>query len=380
MNAIDRQPLGEVCSVVSGGTPKRSVREYWEGGSIPWVKIGDLEQGDVRHTDERITLKGLEDSTAKLLSPGTVLVSIFATIGATGVLAVPACTNQAIAGVTPKGSSILSSRYIYYWLQSQRQFMESTARGVAQNNINLSVLRSMEIPLYGRQEQGRIIDVLTGVDTMLNDCEKLSEQLDELVKSRFIEMFGPNEGSVRLSTVCTLYNGDRGKNYPSGKDRVEEGIPFVNAGDLVDGRISFEKMDYITEERYKLLSGGKIERGDILYCLRGTLGKCAITDFSGGTIASSMMIIRPNQNKVLPAYLYQVLASPLVEKQLQSSRNGSTQPNLSAKSVGNYVIPLPHINRQREFTDFVARIDKLRFDALRLKKSVCCAAHKKVRK
>ena len=211
-------------------------------------------------------------------------------------------------------------------------------------------------------EQLHIANVLDKVDLLLHSCSNVLEKLDSLIKSRFIEMFGPNEGSVRLSTVCTLYNGDRGKNYPSGKDRVEEGIPFVNAGDLVDGRISFEKMDYITEERYKLLSGGKIERGDILYCLRGTLGKCAITDFSGGTIASSMMIIRPNQNKVLPAYLYQVLASPLVEKQLQSSRNGSTQPNLSAKSVGNYVIPLPHINRQREFTDFVARIDKLRFD------------------
>lgn len=218
------------------------------------------------------------------------------------------------------------------------------------------------IPYLDRAEQNLLASRFRTINRALGACNSLIERFDLLVKSRFIEMFGHNEDSVRLSTVCTLYNGDRGKNYPSGKDRVEEGVPFVNAGDLVDGRISFEKMGYITEERYKLLSGGKIERGDILYCLRGTLGKCAIADFSGGTIASSMMIIRPNQNKVLPAYLYQVLASPLVEKQLQSARNGSTQPNLSAKSVGNYVIPLPHINRQREFTDFVAWIDKLRFD------------------
>lgn len=129
----------------------------------------------------------------------------------------------------------------------------------------------------------------------------------------------------------------------------------------MDGKVSFEKMDYITRERYQLLSGGKIQKGDILYCLRGSLGKCGVADFNEGTIASSMMIVRPDSSKVLTQYLYQVLTSVDIDRQLKAVKSGSSQPNLSAKNVAQYLIPLPSIDLQQEFASFVSRVDKLRF-------------------
>ena len=360
--------LGNVATYYNGYAFKPSDRSP-EGRRI--VRIQDLTGSSY----ETNYFSGqLPDKFA--IQQGDVLISWSASLGVYVWNDEPAWLNQHIFKVGFNKLQVNKSFFVHqidYLLKASSDL----AHGATMRHLTKNTFDSLPFRYPDQTEQLHIANVLDKVDLLLHSCSNVLEKLDSLIKSRFIEMFGPNEGSVRLSTVCTLYNGDRGKNYPSGKDRVEEGIPFVNAGDLVDGRISFEKMDYITEERYKLLSGGKIERGDILYCLRGTLGKCAITDFSGGTIASSMMIIRPNQNKVLPAYLYQVLASPLVEKQLQSSRNGSTQPNLSAKSVGNYVIPLPHINRQREFTDFVARIDKLRFDALGPKGLLCSPFTKK---
>ncbi len=235
--------------------------------------------------------------------------------------------------------------------------------GTSQPQITKSGISSIEVPVFPIEVQLEIASRFEAILFEIEKCNSVLDCLDQIVKSRFVEMFGNCQNRVRLSEVCGTFNGDRGKNYPSGNDRTDEGVPFVNAGHLKNGRVLFDEMDYITEERYELLSGGKIQRGDLLYCLRGSLGKCAIADFDRGTIASSMMIIRPDRTKIMPLFLYQVLTSPDIDRQLKLSQNGSSQPNLSAKSVGNYLIPLPNLNDQQGFTDFVSQANKPRFVA-----------------
>lgn len=109
-------------------------------------------------------------------------------------------------------------------------------------------------------------------------------------------------GKVKLGDIAVLINGDRGKNYPSQKEIITSGgIPFVNAGHLNGRAIEFEAMNYITPEKYEKLNSGKFQQNDILYCLRGSLGKKAlINDNIYGAIASSLVIIRPNLEKVRP--------------------------------------------------------------------------------
>ena len=193
------------------------------------------------------------------------------------------------------------------------------------------------------------------------------------VKSRFVEMFGEEQRLIELSEVCETFNGDRSSNYPSADERINAGVPFVNAGNLANGAIAFNNMEYVSEEKYHQLSGGRIQTGDLLYCLRGSLGKCALADFNKGTIASSLMIIRCNQERIQPKYLYETMVSPFVERQMASANNGSSQPNLSAKSVKQFKIPLPPLALQQEFADFVAQVDKLRFEACYAMYLLCAA-------
>ncbi|MDM8164269.1 restriction endonuclease subunit S [Collinsella intestinalis] len=363
MKVIGRRPLGEVCTVVSGGTPKRSVRDYWEGGDIPWVKISDLGQGELYRTEESITRKGLENSAAKLLLPGTVLVSIFATIGATSVIAVPACTNQAIAGVTPKASSKLTSRYIYYWLQSQRQFMEGVARGVAQNNINLSVLRAMEIPLYSRQEQGLIVDVLTGVDTLLSGCRKISKELDKLVKSRFIEMFGdynlaPQKGEwTSISSVGIVVGG------ATPKTKVDAywggNAVWITPAELKDGNVYVDdSARKLTPEGIKSASLTLMPRNTVILSSRAPIGKVAIANCELYCNQGFKNIICGDA--LVPRYLYELLR--FNSDFLNSLGKGATFKEISKKTVEEIRIPIPSISRQREFESFISQVDKLRFD------------------
>lgn len=164
---------------------------------------------------------------------------------------------------------------------------------------------------------------------------------------------------VKLGEIAVLINGDRGKNYPSQADIVPNGeIPFVNAGHLNGRNISFDEMNYISQEKFEQLNSGKFFKGDILYCLRGSLGKkAAVKDDVKGAIASSLVIIRPDSEKVDVDYLMFALDSPSIKEQLLKANNGSSQPNLSAASVRAYDIDLPGKEIQEEV---VAKLSKVR--------------------
>ncbi len=164
---------------------------------------------------------------------------------------------------------------------------------------------------------------------------------------------------VKLGDVAILINGDRGKNYPSQADIRDDGdIPFVNAGHLNGKTIDFGEMNYISRDKYNDLNSGKFEKGDILYCLRGSLGKKALVkDDISGAIASSLVIIRPDPERIDGDYLMFSLDSPSIKEQLIKANNGSSQPNLSASSVREYRIELPNKTIQKEV---VAKLYKAR--------------------
>ncbi|MEK5323759.1 restriction endonuclease subunit S [Aeribacillus sp. FSL M8-0254] len=161
---------------------------------------------------------------------------------------------------------------------------------------------------------------------------------------------------TRLGNVVDFINGDRGKGYPSKKDFVQHGIPFINAGHLESGNINMEKMNYISNEKYDSLRSGKVINNDVLYCLRGTLGKAAIVrGIDKGAIASSLVILRPN-NDVNNSYLYFYLISGLGKSMIEIHDNGSAQPNLSVNNVKKFIFPLPPKYEQKRIAEKIERL------------------------
>ena len=160
----------------------------------------------------------------------------------------------------------------------------------------------------------------------------------------------------KLGSVSELYNGDRGANYPSKRDYVSEGIPFINAGAIQNNTIDETEFNFISKEKYEALRAGKIKKDDILYCLRGSLGKTALiaTNLTGA-ISSSLCIIRA-KNNVISKYLFYLLRSNFVVQQQIKAENGSAQPNLSAASVMEYVLPIAPLEEQKRI---VSRVESL---------------------
>ena len=254
-------------------------------------------------------------------------------------------------------------RYLVYLLKSRPylRIIREKCRGTVRPELTIHILKTIPVELRSIEEQKQIVARLDAVKERISETEKLINRFDELVKSRFIEMFGDLQTQpIALNKVCTFINGDRGVNYPSKEDFVESGVPFVNAGHLINGVIDFSEMNYITQDKYDKLGSGKIERGDILYCLRGSIGKQAISTITHAAIASSLVILRPSKD-ILPEYLSYELGSVRAQKYLAQCKNGSSQPNLSADSLKKYPLRIPSIEQQQSFVEFVKQADKSKY-------------------
>ena len=160
---------------------------------------------------------------------------------------------------------------------------------------------------------------------------------------------------VRLDSLALVLNGDRGKNYPGKQYWISEGVPFINAGALGEKNINKSKINYISEQRFNLLRAGFIKNNDILYCLRGSLGKMSISRINRGAIASSVCIIRLFDDQILN-YIWIVLSSEFGKYLIKEFENGTAQPNLSANNIKKYYLPIPPLEEQKRI---VAKIEKL---------------------
>jgi type I restriction enzyme S subunit len=174
-------PMSEVASWGSGGTPSRSNSEYY-GGTIPWIKTGELGGRFVFDTEEKITEVGLKNSSAKLFEKGSVAIAMYgAIIGKTSILAIDATTNQA-CGVGKPIEGITTSEYLYHYLSSQKEAFIEAGKGGAQPNISQTVIKNWQIPLAPFPEQNRIADKLDATLARVDACRERLARITPLLK------------------------------------------------------------------------------------------------------------------------------------------------------------------------------------------------------
>ena len=360
--------LSDVCFEMHQGinTVADKVKYYECGTPILQSKNitnGILDLEDVRFVDENDYNKYKE---RYIPHKGNILLSNIGTIGKS--LLIDEEKDFLIAWnifLIKVNESKINSKFLNFYFQylDMSNYYNKYLKGGTVKFINKKTMENIEIPNISLVNQIKIADELEKVQKMIDIREKQIKKLDELIKSQFVEMFENEKNEEILNNVCGFINGDRGKNYPSAGEFVESGIPFINAGLINDKKVNWEKMNYITEEKYNKLGSGKIQKDDVLYCLRGSLGKhCIIALERKGAIASSLVILRANKEKILPEYLLNILDTDEIIRQQEQANNGSSQPNLSAGSVKKYKIKLPNIQRQEEFVNIVKQIDKQKFD------------------
>jgi type I restriction enzyme S subunit len=262
------------------------------------------------------------------------------------------------------------STYLLYALQSTpvRANLLRKVGGSTVGHAKVDDIRFLELALPSLSEQRAIAETLSDVDALIGALDRLIAKKRDLKQAAMQQLLtgqkrlpGFNgEWEVKtLGETCVFENGDRGTNYPSPASFVESGIPFVNAGHVAEGRINRGVMDYITKESYARLGSGKFKSGDILFCLRGSLGKFGVVDpdFGQGAIASSLVIVRAKSGSLRSDYLSCYVSSELCTGMIEKWAGGAAQPNLGAQDLAQFLIPLPSLPEQTAIAQVLSDMD-----------------------
>lgn len=360
--------LDSLCKVASGGTPSRSKKEYWDGGDIPWIKIGNIKSKVVSNADEYITEAGLNNSSAKLFKKGTILYTIFATLGEVGILDFDACTNQAIAGISIEKPEEITTDYLYYYLKSKKAEVNQIGRGVAQNNINLSILRKFSIPLRDIEDQKTIVGSLNKVESIIEKQKRQLERLDELIKARFVEMFGMpgadpfGYGIKELGKCCELNpKKAQDKRLTSNIDVSFIPMPSVSEnGDIDPTDIrSYEEV----KKGFTYFAENDVLFAKITPCMENGKGAVARGLKNGiGFGSTEFHVLRPIKDISNPYWIYVLTSFKSFRKDAEANMTGSAgQRRTPVSFLDNYKVALPPIYIQNQFAAFVAQVDKSKF-------------------
>ena len=197
--------LGDICSqVTSGGTPLRSVREYYDGGTIPWLKTGEVKKGYVWEVDEHITERGLKESSAKLIPVNSLIVAMYGdgnTAGNVAINKVPLATNQACCNFTlnPKSADF---RYVYHYLKASYSNLVGLKLGGSQQNLNAATLKSFPIHLPSLATQQKIAAVLSAYDDLIANNQRritlLERMAEDIYREWFVRLRFPGHESAKI--------------------------------------------------------------------------------------------------------------------------------------------------------------------------------------
>ena len=354
---IPVKKISTFCKTGSGGTPSRSNNAFFENGTIPWVKSGELKNRYITEVEEYITDLAVEKSSAKLVSKGSLLIAMYgATVGEVSQLTFDATTNQAICNIQPD-ENVCDVNYLYRFLEASKPYLLSRRVGGGQPNISQGVIKDLVVPLPPLAEQRRIASILDQADELRQKRQQAIEKLDQLLQAEFISKFyQKNYPEFNVSNL--LENEKSMRTGPFGSqllhsEFVEEGIHVLGIDNAVQNSFNWAKPRFITEEKYKDLKRYTVKPKDVIITIMGTCGKCAVVpdDIPKAINTKHLCCITLDQNKCNPEFLHSYfLLHPTARNYLDSRAKGAIMSGLNMGIIKDLPVELPPIEMQNEFS------------------------------
>ena len=290
-----------------------------------------------------------------MMSADTVMIALTgATAGKVGYLKFEACGNQSITGILPCES--LNQRYLFFYLLSQREKILADCVGGAQAHISQSYVKNMTIPILAIKEQEQIVGELTKVSNIVSLRQEEIQQLDNLVKARFVEMFGDCTNMISLSELCLIITDGT---HQSPKFQ-HDGIPFILVSNLSKNTVTYDTDKFISAETYKeLYKRTPIEIGDILLSTVGSYGHPAVVvEDRKFLFQRHIAYLKPKSDILNSYYMHGALLSPGCQRQIEEKVKGIAQKTLNLSEIRKIRIPVPSLDLQKQYADFVHQVNK----------------------
>ena len=355
--------LGDIFVLQMGKTPARANNKYWNNGDNPWVSISDLSNYGkyVGKTKETISNLAVAESGIKAAPANTVIMSFKLTLGKTAITVMPTYTNEAIMAFVPKGNYPVYPSYFYHFF-SGRDWSKGTNRAVMGTTLNKATLNEIDIAIPSFDDQVKIAELLDKLDSIVSLRKQQLSKLDELVKSRFIELFGNNDYPTEPldNNVIEMFIGPFGSSL---KNEVfvdeEDGFCMVYEQKHAIQKTMDVPTRYVPQRKYVELKRFTILGGDIIVSCRGTIGEIFIVpdDAPMGIMHPSIMKIRLNTEKYNQKFFVFALEQYMVEHNAEAKGSG-VKMAVSATVLGQSDFVVPPMKMQNRFATFVEQVDK----------------------
>ena len=356
--------LEELFDLQMGKTPSRNNPKYWNTEDNKWIAIGDLSKCGkyISDTKEYLSDQAVKDSGISLIPKNTVIMSFKLSIGKTAITKEAMYSNEAIMSFRDKGIVELIPDYIYYLFKA-KDWDEGTNKAVMGKTLNKATLSKVKINVTDITQQKEIVEILDKVNDVIEARKRELEELDNLIKSRFVDMFGDYDLS---------HNKNEWKPISQVGKVVGGATPKTNVEEYWDGEyrwITPAELDsdsgYIYDSVRKLTLAGiescslqEMPIGTVILSSRAPIGKVAIAGKTFYCNQGFKNIICSEE--IVPRYLYTILL--LNTKHLNSLGRGATFKEISKSIVESIRIPVPPVEEQRTFEEFVNKVDKLKFE------------------
>lgn len=367
---MSKYKLDELCEFITDGT--HQTPEYCDKGGVIFLSSKDVTERKINWNDVRHIPDSLHEKLYKRLSPrkNDILLAKNGTTGVAAIVDRDDIFDVYVSLAVLRPLDTIYPKYMLYAINSpvvKRQF-DAGLKGIGVPNLHLGVIRETVINVADREEQEKICETLDKVATIIEQRKIELDELDNLIKARFVEMFGTLQDNqygydiVAIGNVCSLIK-DGTHQTPIYTENTEEGYKFLSSKDVLTRKIDWSDIKYIPADLHKKLYAViKPQRNDILMSKNGVnYGVAAINDTDEiFDIYVSLALLRPTE-VINPVYFRCVINNPDTKRQFDGSIKGIGVPNLHLGEIKKTRILLPPIELQNQFADFVRQTDKSKF-------------------
>ena len=375
--------LGDICFQITDGShnPPAGI----ENSKHLMLSSKNINDDEITTTAPRFLTDeqfDIENKRTNVLS-GDLLMTIVGTVGRVAVvpeMLAGICLQRSVAVIKPN-PTIINNRYLMYQLQSMRKFLESEARGVAQKGMYLKQVGDLSVITPPLDEQYRVVDTLDHISGLIHIYQQQLTKLDELIKARFVEMFGdPKLNPYRfpcnsLSTYITfLTSGSRGWSQYF----TDSGEYFITIKNVKNCKITLQDVQYVAPPDNAEAKRTKVQKNDLLISITADLGRTGVVTEEianhGAYINQHLTCIRLKDEQVNPLYVAYYMESDAGKEQFTAKNQSAVKAGLNFNAINSLKLMAPPLSLQNQFADFVAEVDKSKLFAELFAQNACILA------
>ncbi|MBS5087125.1 MAG: restriction endonuclease subunit S [Clostridiaceae bacterium] len=368
---MEKYKIGDICEIVSGSTPKTENKDYWDG-DLKWITPAEINEDSYIITDtvRKITSLAVKETNLSLFPEGTVILSSRAPIGKVAIAGCEMYCNQGFKNLICKNK--INNKYLYWFLKGNTAFLQSLGRGATFKEISKQIVSNIEInvPDYDRQ-----IEVATHLEKINKIIHLRRQELlkfDDLIKSRFIELFG-TENELDKWPCCTIGEVADvcvGVVIKPTQYYADKGIPAFRSLNIGKMQVKDNDWVYFTEEGHQKNQKSIIYKNDVLVVRSGAPGTaCVATEKYDGYNAIDIIIAHPDSSKVNPVFLAAFTNMPHGMNQIREKTSGAAQQHFNVGGYKTMCLIMPSMELQNQFAAFVEQTNKSKFKEIQFLKT-----------